>query len=107
MIKIYAQRHGGSCEIKLRGHAMYSKGADIVCAAVSTLYYSLLAAAEKDESTLNLISKEKSGSAYLRFMGGEKLIGAYEMAIAGFKQICAEYPKNVKLLKAKEEMKYE
>ena len=104
MIKIYVQRQGGCCELRLRGHAMYSKGADIVCAAVSTLYYSLLAAAEKDKSTINLVSKEKSGSAYLRFLGGEKLIGAYEMAVAGFGQICAEYPKNVKLIKAKEEM---
>lgn len=43
MTKITIKRNGNVHEVKIEGHACFSKaGTDIVCAAVSTLAYTLL-----------------------------------------------------------------
>lgn len=97
MIKIYAADEGGSYELRIRGHACFSGGSDIVCAAVSSLYYALLGSLENDKSVHKIKSRQQSGSAALEFCGGIKSAGAYDMALHGFSQLAFTYPKNVKL----------
>ncbi len=97
MIKIYAADNGGSYEIRIRGHACFSKSSDIVCAAVSSLYYALLGSLENDKSVHRVRSRQQSGSAALEFCAGKLTAGAYDMALHGFSQLAFTYPKNVKL----------
>ena len=98
MIKIYAVNDGNNYEVRIHGHAGYSaSGRDIVCAAVSALYYALLGTLENDDKTKRIKSRQKSGSAALCFCGGRNSAGAYDMALRGFSQLAFTYPKNIKL----------
>ena len=47
MIKINAEKRGRHFLLEVSGHAGFSKTNDIVCAAVSTLYYTLASAVSK------------------------------------------------------------
>lgn len=101
MIKIHTFESGDSYRIAINGHAMYSEKEDIVCAAASILYYSLLLSLESDKSVTNLKSHTKKGSGYISFCGGRIGRGAYRMALEGFCALGAKYPENIQINKTK------
>ena len=99
MIRIYTSQSDGICEITIRGHAGYSLHNDIVCAAVSTLYYTLLEVLEK-ETPLSITEKtEKKGKAYLRFVSNQKTSCSFGTILTGLEMIEEEFPENVKIIK--------
>ncbi|MBQ6937619.1 MAG: ribosomal-processing cysteine protease Prp, partial [Clostridia bacterium] len=97
MIKITAQRQGNRYFLKIKGHAGFSRGKDIVCSAVSALYFALLATAEKDKGVYSLKSREADGYGEIEFIGGINMKGAFNMAMEGFILLARNFPKNVKI----------
>ena len=95
MIQIKYDLSKGFQRISLSGHAGYAEpGSDIVCAGVSSLFFSLYAV---------LLNKEIEFSC--SFEGEEKYIECqninadhyFEMFICGVKGIAEKYPGNVNL----------
>ena len=71
-----------------RGHAgAGAAGGDLVCAALSTLLYTLIAAAPGAETELS--------EGFARVTGGEA--GPYRFAAAGLRLLAADYPRHVRL----------
>ena len=99
MIEIMTERVSNNYKVKISGHAMYSKGEDIVCAAVSALFYSLVAAAENDKKISMLKTSAKKGSGEVSFKGGSESRGAYKMAVEGFTALARQYPDNININK--------
>ena len=99
MIEILTERLSNNFKVKISGHAMYSKGEDIVCAAVSTLFYSLIAALEKDSKVSVLKSSAHKGCGEISFRGGAESRGAYKMAVEGLSVLARQYPDNIKINK--------
>lgn len=97
MIKITARCQNHRYSLKINGHAGFSRGKDIVCSAVSALYFALLAAAEKDEGVFSLKSREADGLGEIEFAGGINMRGAFNMAMEGFILLERNFPKNVKV----------
>ena len=95
MIKICAEKDGKRRLIKIEGHAMYSKGKDIVCAAVSAIYYSILASVSEDRRIKSMAHKERHGFAELEFYSPDENDGGFNMAVKGFSLIANAYNKNV------------
>lgn len=80
-------------KVTLKGHAEYNPGHDIVCAAVSALFYTLLGYLEEKARVDE--AKEESGDAWITFHGGGE---ALEMFSLGVRQISETYPENVKVV---------
>ncbi len=75
-------------ELRFSGHAgAGAPGRDLVCAALSTLLYTLIAAAPEAAVELG------EGSARVR--GGDG--GAYAVVAAGLRLLAAEYPRHVRM----------
>lgn len=98
MIKITANRQSRRYSLKIKGHAGFSRGKDIVCSAVSALYFALLQTAEKDEGVYSLRSREADGYGEIEFVGGINTQGAFAMAMEGFILLERNFPKNVKVI---------
>ena len=99
MIEIMTERVSDNYKVKISGHAMYSQGEDIVCAAVSALFYSLIAAAENDKKVSMLKTNAQKGSGEITFRGGSESKGAYKMAVEGFSSLARQYPDNININK--------
>ncbi len=97
MIKIRATEEGKHKTLKIDGHAMYSDGKDIVCAAVSAIYYALLASVAEEKGIRYMSHFESSGSAKLSFCAEELTHSGFDMAIKGFSLIAQNYRKNVQV----------
>lgn len=97
MIKINAEKQGRHFLLEISGHAEFSKSNDIVCAAVSALYYTLVLAAGREKSVKSLSRFEKSGFVQLEFFAPESFNTAFKTIINGFALINEQYPKNVGL----------
>lgn len=100
MIEISAEKKANNFKVNIKGHAMYSKGEDILCSAVSILYYSLVAAAEKDAFVTSLETNTEKGLGEISFSGGRESRGAYKMALEGFTMLARQFPENIKIFKA-------
>ena len=98
MIQIRALKTGESYFLKIRGHANHKKDGDIVCAAVSSLYFALLSFLETDDGVIKLQSREEEGLGKLSFTGRGHSHGAFKMAIEGFTLLQRNFPKNVKVI---------
>lgn len=108
MTEVFADRFCGNCRaLIVLGHAGYAEKNDIVCAAVSSLFYALLGTVERDKKTKELCSNAESGKAFILFRGGSVSRGAFEMAINGFNQLAETYPRNVKVYVTGKEKKHE
>lgn len=99
MIEISAHRRANNFNVSIKGHAMYSSGEDILCSAVSILYYALVAAAEKDMFVKSLETNTQKGLGEISFSGGGESRGAYKMAIEGFSMLARQFPENIKIIK--------
>lgn len=90
MIKIDFSRRGGSISLKMQGHAGYSRGgADVVCAAVSGIFYALLGFLANEESGLE-VGAIASGDVEIEC--AEEYESAMKQAYIGFLQIAMTYP---------------
>lgn len=98
MTKISIGKKGRLYKVNISGHAAYAeKGEDIVCAAISMLYYALLSTVENDKGVSYFKGRHENGFAQLSFCGGKNSPGAFEMAKNGFMLLSRTYPKNVSL----------
>lgn len=95
MIKIRATEDGKNKTLKIDGHAMFSDKNDIVCAAVSAIYYALLASVAEEKGVRFMSHFESSGSAKLSFCTGDLSHGGFNMAVKGFSLIAENYRNNV------------
>ncbi len=90
-------------ELKIEGHAGHgNKGEDIVCSAISALFYTLAASLTQSANMLKKapIIKDKDGNGYLKCKPKEEYAGniarSYWTILVGFEMIAAQYPENVK-----------
>ena len=90
-------------EVKVEGHANHGeKGEDIVCAAISTLFYTLCEAIYESKEMLACEPSfsEEDGNGYISCKPKEEFEGnmarTYMTIIGGFRLIAENYKKNVK-----------
>jgi uncharacterized protein YsxB (DUF464 family) len=88
-------------ELKVNGHANYSNnGNDIVCAAASTIVYTLLGYLNNVDEVNDLDYIDRSGDFSLVCSGqGERIKAAIDMALIGFLQLEHTYPQCVRVKK--------
>ena len=91
-------------ELEIKGHAgQNEKGKDIVCSAISTLFYTLAKSISdsKNMLTKNPVIKYKDGNGYLRCKPKEEYAGniarSYWTILTGFEMIADEYSDYVSL----------
>lgn len=87
------QRH----ELCVKGHANYdAHGHDIVCAGVSAITFTLLGFLMNYEDGMRDIDTHVlSGDVHISCIGTDTIGTAFEMAVIGYQQIAAKYPKHV------------
>jgi uncharacterized protein YsxB (DUF464 family) len=90
-------------ELKIEGHAEHGdKGEDIVCSAISALFYTLAESVNQSATMLKEkpIFKDKDGNGYLRCKPKEEYAGniarSFWTILIGFEMVAAQYPENVK-----------
>ena len=91
-------------ELEIQGHAgQGKKGEDIVCSAISTLFYTLGQALIDSEEMLEdkLTFKDEDGNGYLTCKPKEKykgnIVRSYWTILEGIRLVAENYKKNVKL----------
>jgi len=91
MIKIDFSRKANRISLEMKGHAGYNAGggADIVCAAVSGIFYALLGFLANEESGLS-VGSIASGDVEIECAEGYE--SAMKQAYIGFLQIAMSYP---------------
>ena len=89
-------------ELKVEGHAKHGKkGEDIVCAAISTLFYTLGEALHQSEDMMlyPLVFDDKDGNGYIKCSPKEEYAGniarTYWTILVGMEMVANNYPKNV------------
>lgn len=89
-------------ELVVNGHAGYGKrGKDIVCSAISTLFYTLGEALYESAEMLEEapIFKDEEGDGYLACTPKEEYAGSiartYWTILVGMQMVAGQYPKNV------------
>lgn len=94
--------HPKTLELKVKGHAHHGKkGEDIVCAAISTLFYTLVEALQQSEDMMasSLSFDDNDGNGYIKCSPKEEYIGnitrTYWTILVGMELIANNYPKNV------------
>lgn len=92
-------------ELSIEGHAKHGKkGEDIVCSAISTLFYTLGQALyeSKDMLSEDLIFIDEEGKGYIKCKPKAEFDGniarTYMTIITGFRLISENYKKNVKFM---------
>ena len=91
-------------ELEINGHAgQNKKGEEIVCSAISTLFYTLGQALIDSEEMLEekLTFKDEDGAGYLSCKPKEKdkgnIVRSYWTILEGFRLVAENYEKYVKL----------
>lgn len=91
-------------ELEIEGHAEHGEnGKDIVCSAISTLFYTLAQSVSASESMLakKPVFKDKEGKGYLKCKPKKEYEGniarSYWTILVGFELVAANYPQNVTL----------
>ena len=89
-------------ELEIKGHAEHGKkGEDIVCAAISTLFYTLGEALNQSTEMLEKppIFKDKNGKGILSCIPKKEYAGniaiTYRTILIGLELVANNYPKNV------------
>lgn len=98
MIKIYCGEEQGNIAVRVEGHAYYApEGYDIVCSAVSSLYYTLC------KSIVLLTEDEVKGNiedcAFQIISPSEKSKTLIRAFMIGCRLISEEYPAHVEIQK--------
>ena len=91
-----------SLGLKVEGHAQHGKkGEDIVCAAISTLFYTLAEALHQsdDMMTAPTMFEDNDGSGYIKCFPKEEYAGnvarTYWTILVGMELVANNYPNNV------------
>lgn len=91
-------------EVKIVGHAESgNKGEDIVCSAVSTLFYTLGQTLYESKEMLKeeFIFEDEDGKGYLKCLPKKEYEGniarSYYTILQGFALVAGNYPENVKI----------
>jgi uncharacterized protein YsxB (DUF464 family) len=91
-----------SLELKVEGHAGHGKkGEDIVCAAISTLFYTLLEALHQSEDMMTspIEFDDNDGEGYIKCSPKEEYMGnvvrTYWTILVGMELVANNYPDNV------------
>ena len=94
--------HPKSLELKVKGHAKHGKkGEDIVCAAISTLFYTLGEALHQSEDMMTspVVIDDKDGNGYIKCSPKEEYVGnvtrTYWTILVGMELVANNYPNNV------------
>ena len=89
-------------ELEMEGHAKHGvKGKDIVCSAVSCLFYTLGESLTRSISMLTepVVFREKDGHGYIRSYPKEEYEGNIEMIywtiLIGLQMLADQYPNNI------------
>ena len=97
MTKVYINIKANRYEIKLKDHAGYNPGNDIVCASISQLVCTYIALLE----SLQIVCEEQkieSGDVMITFHSDkEKVLDYTEFLVTGLVLIEREYPKYLKI----------
>mgnify|MGYP000991510939 FL=1 len=88
--------------LAMTGHANFSPGDDIVCAACSALVFALLAYMESEPAHILEVRElfVQKGEVRLKAKGDDAFAAAFETATLGLKKIAKKYPKHVQLMKS-------
>lgn len=88
--------------LRVEGHANWAEaGNDIVCAAISTVSYTLLGFLHNAEEDIDELSAETDeGCVVALCKGNERIDTAFEMAFIGYLQIEKQYPRHVRVVNA-------
>lgn len=91
-------------QLKIKGHAECGeKGHDIVCSAVSTLFYTLGQTLYESQEMLHKkpIFTDKDGEGFLKCVPKKEFEGniarSYWTIVQGFMLVAGNYPENVKI----------
>ena len=89
-------------ELKVEGHAQHGKkGEDIVCAAISTLFYTLGEALNQSEDMMTgpIVFDDNDGKGYIQCDPKEEYLGnvarTYWTILVGMELVANNYPNNV------------
>lgn len=82
--------------ININGHADYDvSGKDIVCAAVTTLFFTLLEAVE--EETTIIQGETGDGHAYIEYVSTDKMDIVERSIVRSWVHLVDNYPNNVQI----------
>lgn len=96
MIKILYRKTEDSFKLKITGHAGYAKkGEDVVCAGISTLYFTLGNYLEKNCDHFSCIENRNGNAELLAY--GKEAVAALDVILTGFEMMQAEYPENIQV----------
>jgi len=104
MITIYTGIKGNAYYMESKGHADYEPGNDIVCAAVSSLMFTLAGAVTNLSGGGKKVIREGEGQMSIRYWprdmeDSQNMKVIWNTIIIGLLQIVKKYPKNVKLIR--------
>lgn len=94
----FRQRRGflqGKYELSMSGHADFCPGNDTLCAALSSLFFSLCN--YLDDIGCSPIVKYEPGKAYILCSGGIRVRLAFEFVLYAFSMLERAYPDNVRV----------
>lgn len=96
MTEVKIEQNEIMVDIKVKGHAEYNPGNDVVCAAISNnvcTFYSLLLETDLD------ILKQKilSGYVHIKYIRKDNIMNEYlKFIVRSFKMLEESYPENIK-----------
>lgn len=96
MIKITYRIEKNIASIRIKGHAFFARpGKDIVCAGVSTLFYTLI-----HSTQCKRLKKWRKKVIYADYVTAAQK-ARFDMAIKGFELLAESYPRHVSVKKIK------
>ena len=102
MVTVNVEEEGGDIKrLQMTGHADYSPGNDIVCAACSALVFALLAFMEHEPShTLEVTELVcEKGEVRLEVKGDAAFAAAFKTVVYGLTEIAKKYRNHVQLIR--------
>lgn len=92
-------KSGRDRRLKIKGHALYNPGNDIVCAACSAIAYSLMGWMHNNPQHISRQGEmcEESGYVEISARGNECFDAAFDTAVIGLAQVANAYPENVEI----------
>ena len=92
---------GDTKHLSMTGHANFSPGDDIVCAACSALVFALLGYMENNPAHIFEVGEftVRKGEVRLSAAGDNAFAAAFETVTLGLAKIAEKYPKHVRLIR--------
>lgn len=102
MVTVTVGEKDGVKRLLMTGHANYSPGNDIVCAACSALVFALLAYMEHEPAHILEVMELtcKKGEVRLEAKGDAAFAAAFKTVVLGLQKIAEKYPNYVSLTKS-------